>query len=150
MNITVRRQVGITPPNWYKRELKLIDSALSVFWNNRFQKYLIARKVPANVFREGYLTEYIIDKCDRRSLNALKKAVYEREVLYETADKWFRKIDEENAEKGRRAGRERAAMFRDFYKKVWKFKHSETVSVHKEEINHGAVRNSDTYKNLSR
>jgi len=128
MNITVKGRPEVSPPAWYVKELQLIDPELYVFWNHRFQKYLIARKAPPNVFREGYLVEYMVDKCDRRSLNALKQAVWEREHIYSIVDRWLKHLDDEEEEKARKEEQKRREMFNEFLKKAWKFNHSTTVT----------------------
>lgn len=109
-------------------ELRCIDPDLRVIWDNRIKVYLIVRPAPVNVFRRGFIVEARMQQMNMRSLEILKKAVWEREHLYETPDRWFDHLDRQEQERADKKAKEGYEMRVDFLKKAYKLSKSKTFS----------------------
>lgn len=132
MDITLGR-LERNPDRWFLKELKLIDPDLHCIWNNKWQRFLIVRKAPANVFREGYFIEALVHDgnnnyapLDRRVLNRLKEAVWEREHILDSLEKFYRAQAQEEEKKAQYGVSQRRDALREFRKQI--YRHRKTMT----------------------
>jgi len=83
-----KRMGGLhTAPSWFVRELRLLCSKFSVIWLNEAGRWAVVSPAPMNVFREGYVVEYLVENNGRfADLNAqvihnIRKLLYEKNRL---------------------------------------------------------------------
>lgn len=133
MDITVKGRIEPKPYSWLERELKCIDPDLRFFWHNKWQRWAVIRRVPANVFRRGYIIEALVHDgrngyapLDRRVIGRLKQAIWEREHLFDTPDKFFRAEKQEEQKKAEDGAKQRRDAMREFQRQV--YRHRKTMT----------------------
>lgn len=117
----------------FLRELRLIDRKFDVIWLPKVQKFGIISPQPVNVFRQGYWIEYLVEKngryapLDNRVLRAIRKLIYEKNMM-RNLDDYLKQLDQEEEAEFQKAVKEQGEMETDFMKKVYKFEHETTFT----------------------
>lgn len=125
---------GQSIPSWFLRELKCIDSNFEVARDQGTGKWLIVSPAPVNVFRKGYIVEYLVEMNKRfyplceNVLDAIRKLKKKKDPCF-SLDKHLREIHEDIERRGRRARMLKAEGTNEFYKKFNKFQTTETIDL---------------------
>jgi hypothetical protein len=127
-------------PNWFIKELKLMNSELYPFYFDRYRKWMIVRNFPRRVggvtdydpiSGKNFVVEMVIEDerhnplpLDRDVLFAVRICLYDRHSR--PFSYYYQRVKEREERRRRQAIVERSLRFKDAAKDIHKFMTSET------------------------
>ena len=124
-------------PSWFLRDLKVLDPNFQVVKDLVSQKFLIVTPAPPNVFRNGYVVEYVVEEngkpCELNGLvlEAIRKLLWEKNHNYRggySLDHHIRELKEEASQRMKRARAYARDGEKQFEKKARKLHTSTTFT----------------------
>lgn len=122
------------PPRPFVRDLKLINPRYSIIWEPIGQRWAIISPAPVNVFRRGYVYEYLVESSnkryaplDARVIKEIKRLKWEKNRMRDLDDH-LKNQKRKQEEEVFKANIQTQAKFREFGKKLEKFRTSKTFS----------------------